>query len=158
MTPESASSGVSFFSLPSGDVTQTVSRPVQHLQILSTGTTDHQLPYSSNQSPTPNMKLSLGERSCVTISPSDSDSDYPVVTSHVKQEPSSPVSITRYHEKDFLSSLPSRQSQTQIFVRDDLSEPWQPSSYCENDDVTSPSPSKQLKLTDELESNDSRTF
>ncbi|CAE1330723.1 unnamed protein product [Acanthosepion pharaonis] len=93
VTSAPTSSGVSFFSLPSGDITQTVSRPVQHLQILSTSSNDHQLPYSSNQSPTPGLKLSPEERSCVTISPSDSDSDYTIVTSNVKQEPSSPDGI-----------------------------------------------------------------
>ncbi|XP_014776313.1 uncharacterized protein LOC106873459 [Octopus bimaculoides] len=135
----SLSTGVSFVGLPNSDITPSISKPVQQLQNLATESMTNQIQFQTKQSVPPVILYSADKDSSVSSYANDSVG--------LKQEPSSPLK-KRCSKKDFLSSFPSRHSDTHIVVHDDLSEPWQPHSYCDNEDPKSPPPPKRLKSSE----------
>lgn len=135
----SLSTGVSFMGLPNCDITPSISKPVQQLQNLATESMTNQIQFQTKQSVPPVILYSADKDSSVSSYANDSVG--------LKQEPTSPLK-KRCSKKDFLPSFPSRHSDTHIVVHDDLSEPWQPHSYCDNEDPKSHPPPKRLKSSE----------
>ncbi|GAB1597306.1 uncharacterized protein LOC115230799 [Argonauta hians] len=136
----SLSTGVSFMGLPDQDITPTISKSVQQLQKIATESMTNPIQFQTNESVVP-----------VNLYSADQDSS---VSSHaeesvrLKHEPTSP---TRSNKKGFLPSFPFKHSDPHIVVHDDLSEPWQPKTYCDNEDLQSPPPPKRLKSSEHQE-------
>ncbi|GAB1597304.1 uncharacterized protein LOC115230799 isoform X2 [Argonauta hians] len=135
----SLSTGVSFMGLPDQDITPTISKSVQQLQKIATESMTNPIQFQTNESVVPVNLYSADQDSSV--------SSYAEDSVRLKHEPTSPLK-KRCNKKGFLPSFPSRNSDPHIVVHDDLSEPWQPQTYCDNEDLQSPPPPKRLKSSE----------
>ncbi|GAB1597305.1 uncharacterized protein LOC115230799 [Argonauta hians] len=138
----SLSTGVSFMELPDQDITPTISKSVQQLQKIATESMTNPIQFQTNESVVPVNLYTADQDSSV--------SSYAEDSVRLKHEPTSPLK-KRCNKKGFLPSFPSRHSDPHIVVHDDLSEPWQPKTYCDNEDLQSPPPPKRLKSSEHQE-------